>query len=174
MRLTRKEQLLSISLAGLIALWVMYAFLVNPTLARLQTLRRVVPEKITGLQQIKDKSNQHLSLRRKFEKLQQQIASQPKDFVPVRFLENLIDQCRLSDHILSLETQSQQLDDNYSESIVTIELNNVTLKKLVRFLSNLCSATPLLQIKTLDIRKNPAEPHLLNSTIHMSHFKQND
>ena len=173
MRLTRKEQLLSISVAGLIAFWIMYSFVVNPALARLQTLRRTVPEKIATLQEINDKSNQYLNLQHRFKILQQQIASQPKDFVPVRFLENLIDQCRLSDHVLSLETQTLQLDDNYSESIVTIELNDVTLKKLVQFLSNLRSASPLLQIKTLDIRKNPADSHLLNSTIYMSHLKQN-
>ncbi|MBN2376886.1 MAG: hypothetical protein JXD22_10820 [Sedimentisphaerales bacterium] len=174
MRLTRKEQLLSIGLAGLIAFWIMYAFVVNPALARLQTLRRAVPEKLAVMQEINIKSHQFLKLQHRLELLQQQITSQPKDFVPVRFLENLIDQCRLSDHVLSLETQSQQLDENYAESIVTIELNDVTLKQLVQFLSNLRSASPLLQIKTLDIRKNPAKPHLLNSTIYISHFKQSD
>ena len=168
MRLTRREQFLSIGLAGAIALWIMYAFLVTPTLARLKTLQRVVPGKTIALKEIKDKSDQYLDLSRKLEKLQHQIASQPKDFVPVRFLENLIEQCRLSDHITSLETQSQSLDDNYSESTVTIELNNVTLKKLVHFLSSLRSATSLLQIKNLNISKNPTEPHLLNSTIGIS------
>ena len=168
MRLTRREQFLSIGLAGLVTLWIMYAFLVNPTLARLKTLRRVVPEKTIALREIKEKSDQYLDMSRKLEKLQRQIASQPKDFVPVRFLENLIDQCRLSDHNSSLQTQSHPIDDNYSESIVTVELSSVTLKKLVQFLSNLRSATSILQIKTLDIRKNPAEPNLLDSTIGIS------
>jgi len=168
MRLTRREQFLSISLAGLVALWIMYAFLVNPTLARLKTLRRVVPEKTVTLQEIKEKSDQYLDLQHRSQKLQQQIDSQPKDFVPVRFLENLIDQCRLSDHNSSLQTQSHPIDDNYSELIVTVELNSVTLKKLVQFLSNLRSTASTLQIKTLDIRKNPAEPNLLNSTIGIS------
>jgi len=168
MRLTRREQFLSIGLAGLVALWIMYAFLINPTFARLKTLRRVVPEKTIVLKEIKGKSDQYLGLQRRLEKLQQQIDSQPKDFVLVRFLENLINQCRLSDHNSSLQTQSQPIDDNYSESLVTIELNDVTLKKLVHFLSKLRSETSLLQIKTLDIKKSPAEPNLLNSTICVS------
>ena len=47
-------------------------------------------------------------------------------------------------------------------------LDDVSLEKLVQFLSKLRSKTSLLQIKTLDISKNRAKPNLLNSTIGIS------
>ena len=174
MRLTRREKHLSFTAAAFIAAWALYAFLAGPALARVKTLQRVIPENTAALQDLKTKSGEYLALRERFNTVQRQIVEQPEDFNLMAFLEKLTEQHKLTDHILSMKRQSQQLDEFYTESMVIIEFQDITFKRLViDLLARLDSAPAPLRIKTLDITKNPSSNGLINASVHITNLCPN-
>jgi len=174
MRLTRREKHLSFTAAAFVAAWVLYAFLTGPALARIKTLQRVIPENTAALQELKTKSSEYLALRKKFNTVQRQLAEQPEDFNLMAFLEKLTEQCQLTNHVLSMKQPSQQLDKLYMESMVIIELQDITFERLViGLLAGLDSAPAPLQIKTLKIVKKPSSNDLINASIHISNLRPN-
>ncbi len=174
MRLTRREKHLSFTAAAFVAAWVLYAFLTAPALARIKTLQRVIPENTAALRDLKAKSAEYLTLRKRFNTVQRQIAEQSEDFNLMAFLEKLTEQHKLTDHVLSMKQQSQQLDELYTEGIVIIELQDITFERLViGLLAGLDSAPAPLQIKTLKIVKNPSSNGLINVSIHISNLCPN-
>ncbi|MCK4627678.1 MAG: type II secretion system protein M [Sedimentisphaerales bacterium] len=171
MRLTHREKHLSFTAAAFIAAWVVYAFLISPTLARIKTLQRIIPENTAALRSLKTTSGEYLALRERFNTVQRRIAEQPEDFNLLAFLEKLTEQHKLADHVLSMKQQSQQLDELYKESIVIIELQDITFERLViDLLARLDSAPAPLRIKTLYIAKNPSSNGLINATIQISNL----
>ena len=174
MRLTRREKHLSFAAAAFIAVWIVYAFLVSPTLARIKTLQRVIPENTAALRSLKTASDEYLVLRERFNTVQQRIAEQPEDFNLLAFLEKLTEQHNLTDRVLSMKQQSRQLDELYKESIVIIELQDITFEQLViDLLAKLDSAPAPLRIKTLDIEKNPSSSGLINASIQITNLCPN-
>lgn len=174
MRLTSREKHLSFTAAAFLAVWVLYAFLISPTLARVKTLQRVIPENTAALQDLMTKSGEYLTLRERFNTVQRQIAEQPEDFNLMAFLEKLTEQHNLTDHVLSMKQQSRQLDELYTENIVIIEFQDITFERLViDLLAKLDSAPAPLRVKTLDIVKNPSSNGLINATIQISNLCPN-
>ncbi|MCK5271735.1 MAG: type II secretion system protein M [Sedimentisphaerales bacterium] len=174
MRLTRREKHLSFTVAAFVAAWILYAFLAGPALARIKTLQRVIPENTAALRDLRTKSDEYLALRERFNTVQRQIAEQPEDFNLMAFLEKLTEQCQLTDHILSMKQQSQQLDELYTENIVIIEFQDVTFERLViDLLAKLDSAPAPLRIKTLNIVKTTSSNGLINASIHITNLCPN-
>ena len=174
MRLTRREKHLSFTAAAFIAAWAIYALLAAPALARIKTLQRVIPENTAALRDLKTKSDEYLALRERFNTVQQQIAEQSEDFNLMAFLEKLTEQCQLTDHVLSMKQQSQQLDELYMENTVIIEFQDITFERLViDLLAGLDSAPAPLRIKTLDITRSPSSKSLVNASIHISNLCPN-
>ena len=64
-------------------------------------------------------------------------------------------------------------DSDYSEIIVEVGLENLTLEQLVRFLIEIKSSNHSLWIKTLYTKKNAADPRLLDTVIQVSTLKLN-
>ena len=171
MRLMRRQKRLFLALAIFAGAWCLYALWIKPTSARLDTLQRVIPEKTVVLEQLQSKSRRLLNLQDSLNRIQQRLADQPDDFDLLSFLEILTEKCRLSDHLQNMTRQIQPLDQSYSETLVTIELREITLGQLLDFLDRVPSAQILARVKSLNFENNPSHPNRLDATIVVSHLK---
>ena len=166
MRLMQRERLLVIAVVVSVALWMLFRLGVKPALARIETLNRVIPEKQHELTQLRTKNKEYISLHDSLSDLRKHVASQDQAVELLPFLESLVRQCGLSENTVAMGQNVLPLDQDYQEAIVEIRLQNVTLKQLVNFLSKIeGSSRVLAKTRSLYIKRNPTNAHLLDSVI---------
>jgi hypothetical protein len=165
MQVTKRERLLALGLMAAVAVWALYALAVRPARERIRTLERVVPEKQAQLQELQAKIAQYTALRGEFAQARTQMAVQEPDFQLLPFLESLIGRHKLAGHLITMNPDTLQPQPDYSETVVTIELHEISLKELIDFLRDTESSASLARIGTLHIRKDPKSEALLDSTV---------
>lgn len=171
MRLTQREKLLAVASVVFVAVWGLFAFAVRPTIERAETLKRVIPERQSELETFRTKASEYIAMSDGLEALHTKIASQEKTFELLPFLESLIRECGLAKKVATMKQQVSQLESNHCETIVEIELQNLTLSQLVNFLWQVESSKVLARTKSLYIKKNLANTDLLDSLIEVHNLK---
>jgi type II secretory pathway component PulM len=170
-RLTKREKLMGLVLVGFAAILSVYVLAVRPAVDRLNTLDRLIPRKQQELQDLSVKTREYIFLRDSSESLHAAVASQQESFRLLPFLESLIRQSGLEKSLASMKQHVLPLEPDYSETIVEIRFESLTLAQLVDFLSKVESSDVLARTKSLYIRKNPANKDLLDSVIEIHSAK---
>jgi general secretion pathway protein M len=171
MRLTRREYWLVVGLAAFAAAWAFYVVGVGPALERIETLNRVTPEKQSELEKLRIKTGEYIALHDSIEDSRKKIALQEKTFELLPYAESLIQECGLKKNVVTMKQQASQLETNYNETVVEIEMENLTLHQLFTFLQKIQSSKNLARTKTLHIKRNLTTTDLLDSTIEISNLK---
>jgi len=162
--LTKRERLLALGLAAAVSVSSLYAVVIRPTCYRIQTLERIIPDKQSELHALEAKSVEYTTLRKGFEDFRARAAAQDPNFQLLPYLEELLDRHGLRKNF-TMAPDAPQLQSDYSEIVVKIELDGVSLKQLVGFLKEVESSQACTQIGSLHVRKNPTSDSLLDSTI---------
>jgi type II secretory pathway component PulM len=165
MQISKRERWLAIGLTVAVALWALYALAIRPACDRLRVLGRVVPARQAQLQDLQAKIAQYTALRDEFAQARAQMTAQEPDFDITRFLEGMIDQHKLARHVVTMSPDTVQPRPDYSETVVTIELHDISLKELVYFLTDVESSASLARIGALHIRTDPKSETQLDSTV---------
>ncbi len=173
MRLTRREYGLAVVVVVLTATWGLFALGLTPALERIETLKRVIPEKQNELDRLRIKAGEYVSLRDDLEGLRSKITSQEKSFELLPFIESLVEQCSLTQNVKTMKQVAAQSETDVQEIVVEIEIENVTLRQLCEFVEKIQSPNILASIKRLTIKKNLTNPDLLDSGIEVRNFKPN-
>jgi len=173
MRLTRREYWLAAGVVVITAAWALYALGLSPTLERIETLKRVIPEKQNELDQLRMKAGEYMSLREDLEDLRAKIASQEKNFELLPFIESLVEQCGLTQNVKTMNQVAAQPEFGVQEIVVEIEMESVTLRQFCEFFEKIQSPNILANIKRFTIKKNPTNPNLLDSQIEVRSLKSN-
>jgi type II secretory pathway component PulM len=164
-QVTRRERLLAVGMAAVLAVWALYALALKPTRERIRTLQRVIPEKQAQLRDLHAQSVEYLALQKAVQKLQAKLTSQDANFQLSRFLETMAEQRQLTSHVVTMQEDTVQSGPGYSEAVVTMELHEISLKQLVDFLVAVESSPAVIQVGNLHIRKDPTNEALLDITI---------
>ena len=146
-------------------LWSLYGFVIEPVQDRIQTLQRVIPEKQTELNEVRALSERYLALRRDVQDLRTRMAEQDSDFQLLPFLETLIEQRQLDPYVVTMEREMRSPQPGYSEILVEIGLEGITLPQLIGFLEAIDAADVVTHVGSLHIRKGTQGGMQLNATI---------
>lgn len=171
MRLTQRELRFGAGLLVLVAAWALFSLGVRPALERIETLNRVIPEKQNELERLRTKANEYVALHDGLSKLHTEIASQEKTFELLPFVESLIQECGLTNHVVTMNRQVSQLDTNYHETVVQIQMENLTLRQLYDFLLKIQSSRVWPRAKKLHIQKNVTNTDLLDSLVEIHNLE---
>lgn len=163
--LTRRERLLAAGVAVAVGVWALYAVAVKPMRHRIRTLERVIPEQQRELHAIEAKSVEYMALQKRFNDFRAKAASHDPSFQLLPYLETLIDDQGLTRKTISMAPSILQLRPDCSETIVKIDMEDISLRQLVDFLRAIELSEALLQIGSLHIRKGPINEHLLDATV---------
>ena len=159
-------------MAGIVGAFVLaygfYTFALSPAMERIRTLKRIVPEKRQTLTEIKEKSTQFLTLENELKDLRQRVALDGQKFEPLAFLESLTKKKGLTEKVASMKQATSQLDSDYSQTIVEMNLQDITLPQLIDLLLETKSSNHALWIKSLYAKKLAADPALLDAAIQVS------
>ena len=171
MRLTNRELLVATSLVVVVTAWALFVLAVKPAIERLETLNRVIPEKLSDLERLRTEADEYVALRDSIGNLRAEMASQDQTFELLPFAESLVQECGLTENVLTMKQQALQLETNYHETIVEIELEKLTLGQLSDFLWKIKSSEVLANAKRLYIKKNSTDASLLDSTVEITNLK---
>ncbi len=174
MRLTHRERWLVFGSIVLVAAWVLFVFGISPAAERIETLKRVIPEKQRELEELRTKNAQYLALQAGLDDYKRKATTEEKEFELLPFLESLNDQLHLAEKVTAMKQNVLQVDSSYCEIIVETELENLTFKQLMDFLLKIKFSPHHLQIRSLYTKKNRANPNLLDAVIQISTLELND
>ena len=163
--LTKRERLLAIALAAGIGVCSLYAVVIRPTYHRIHTLERIIPEKQSELHALEARSVEYVALSKRFENFRTKAAAQDPNFQLPSYLETLLEKHGLTKNVVTMAPENLQLQGDYAETVVRIELDGIPLKQLLGFLKEIETSEVCTQIGSLHIRKNPTDDALLDSTV---------
>ncbi len=175
-RLAQREKLLAGGLLVFMASWSLFTVAVKPALARLETLGRVIPENRQELEKVREISKKYILLKSRLDNLHTNIASQNETIELLPFLESLIEECGLARNLDTMKRDVLQIDSNYSETIVEVRLESLSLGELVDFLHKIESSQVRARTKSIYIKRNMENKNLLDSVveIHSAELSQNE
>ena len=175
-RLAPREKLLVKGLVIFAVIWSLYALAVKPAKERIETLNRVISEKQQELEQVRAISKKYVFLNKNLDNFQTQANSGQDVFRLLPFLESLINECGIEDNFDTMKRQVLPIDSNYSEIIVEVRLESLSIGQLVDFLGKIESSQTGVRIKSLYVKRNIANKNLLDSVIeiHNTEFSQNE
>ncbi len=147
------------------AAWFLFVVGVRPALDRIKTLNRVIYEKQKELEKIRAISKEYTYLNNGLGNLHIKVDNQQDTFELLPFLDSLIVECKLSKNVESIKRQVAQIDSNYSEIIVEVRLESVSIGRLVNFLHKIELSQTRMRTKSLYIKRNMTNKNLLDSVI---------
>ena len=120
---------------------------------------------------IKTKSRLYLDLQTELDEFKRKVDDQKNDFKLLTFLESTVNREGLTEKITTMKQKALPLDSNYTEIIVEVGLENITLDQMVKLLLKLNSSNHFLKIKSLYTKKSTRVPNLLDMVMQISTFK---
>lgn len=165
MQISPRERFLGIGLIAALVAWAIWTMAVKPARERIRTLERILPEKQAQLHDLQAKSVEYAAMERDFRGLRTKLASQDPGFDLPSFLEATIERHKLAGHLSKMQPETGQSQPGYSETVVTIEMQDVTLRQLLSFLTAVEAADAVVQVGSLHIRRDATNEALLDSTL---------
>lgn len=156
-----KKTLLIGGVAAVVIL--LYVFVLSPLSADLSRKRDLIPRKEKDLVEIRALREEYLEMQRRLQVAQ---AAATKRGPLLTEIENLTKRANLTMKIVSLKPQTGVQGDGFTESIVEIKLDNISLYDIVNYVFMLEKDS--LRIKKLSFKPRFDNPKLLNATILVS------
>jgi type II secretory pathway component PulM len=145
------------------AIILLYALVLHPLYSELARKRDAIPKKERELAEMRLLKTQYLEIQQRLQQLQ---AAAAKRGPLLTEIENITRRTNLSSKIVSLKPQVGVQSGNFTESIVEVRLDNITLYDVVNYVNQLEKAT--LRIRKLYFKPRFDNPKLLNATIRVS------
>jgi len=142
---------------------LLYTLVLSPLYADLSRKRDAIPKKERDLAEMRVLKDQYLEMQQRLQQLQ--IAASKRGPLLTE-IENITKRTNLSSKIVSLKPQTGVQAANFTESIVEVKLDNITLYDIVNYVNQLEKAT--LRIRKLYFKPRFDNPKLLNATILVS------
>ena len=175
-RLTKREKHLAAALAVFFLGWSLFGLIIEPAKGRIATLKRVIPEKQVELNKLSAAAKEYKSLSDGRPDLLSKAASPASGGSAsggLPFLESLVQRCGLEKNVAKMQSASGgvPLAAGYSQTIVEIELQALSMAHLVDFLQKVESSDILARTASLHIKKSRTKENLLDAVIEIHNPK---
>ena len=153
--------------AAAAALLLFLAFVLLPLRQKTLFYRAQIARKAKGVEEMRLMADRYGRLKEAFDKKRRSDQGPGEDFTLFSFLDGAASEAGLKDRIKGMNP-SVQVKDDYTESTVAVELEDVTLEPLVRYLHAVESAGLGLKIRKVDLKPRYSSPDLINATLIIS------
>jgi hypothetical protein len=142
---------------------LLYAFVLSPFLGDLSRKRALIPKKERDLVEIRKLQEEYREIQQQLKAAQEAAAKRGPLLTEI---ENITKRSNLSGKIVSLKPQTGTKTEGFTESIVEVRLDNITLYDIVNYVHLLEQAT--LRVRKLAFKPRYDNPKLLNATLIVS------
>lgn len=163
MKLESRDKKALISGAAAAAAILLYAFVLSPFLDDLSRKRELIPKKERDLAEIKKLRDEYMDIQKQLAQAQAAAAGRGPLLTEI---ENITRRANLNTKIVSLKPQSGGNVAGFTESIVEVRMDGITLYDVVNYVYYLEKAS--LRIRKLAFKPRFDNPKLLNVTVLVS------
>ncbi len=170
-RLQQREK--RVLLAGIVFLVgvLIFQFCLIPYMDARTRLAASVKRKEAELVDIRLLMQEYLDLKDRQGDLRKRLRKRAAGFSLFSFLEEQAAIVKVKDHITSMKPSTSEMKEGFSESIVEMKIEKVTLQQLIDFLLRIESDSMLVMVQRLTIQKNSRENGLLDTVVRIKTFK---
>lgn len=156
-------------LAGAVGLFVIVVavdrLVIAPTRERIDTLTRVVPEKVHALQTLQRQAQKAQQLQAAFADAQEMsIVEDVQPLLPM--MEHVLRQAGLDQHIKTLQEQRLPMADGFVEEGLEMHLANLPAQSVVDLLLDIHEAHQHLCIKRLKLNRSAQTPGMVHCELY--------
>lgn len=167
---SREKRVLAAAAAALVLLAVY--LIVDGIVSSYQDLGRKIELKQQDLAKISRLRDQYVETHRKLEEVRARLDKTQRDFSVLSFIEDLANREGIREKIGSMKPKKIPLNEEFEESSVEIQMDNVSLPKLVEFAYKIENSGHLLKIKRLRIKPRYDDRNQLHVTLQVSTYEQ--
>jgi len=170
MKFARREKYFISAAAVFIGIFCLFQFLIFPFFETRRRVQRGVSTKEDGLQEIVRLSSEYNRYRRSSQGIQQVIAKRRKGFTLFSFLESKAGDAGVKTYIKYMKPSISTEAGPYKESLVEMELEEITLNQLIGYLYRIESPDNVVSIKRVSIKENK-KPGYLDAILQIVTFQ---
>lgn len=171
MRLSPRERWILGGGAVLGLVLIVYSMLVGPILDRMAILDRLIPQKEKEAREFAALKGEYLSVSEGIQQIERRLPT-TNQFSPLSFLEETATKNQIRPNIAYIRPLAPQLHDPYREIPVEVKVENVTLARMISFLSAVENAPYPIRIKRLTMKTRFSDPSLMDLTFLVSSYER--
>ena len=173
-KLTKRERYYVSAGVALIALFIIFQFVLSPFLAAKEKTKRSIQAKEKTLKELVSLSSEYGALKEDSVDIKKALALRDGNFTLFSFLEKQAGQSNVKPNIKYMKPSTSTDKGPYSESSVEMNLENITLKQLVEYLHLVESPENLVRIKRISVKQSKGSSEYLTALIHLVTYKSED
>lgn len=170
MNLSQRERKILIAAGVVFALLLVYLGL-DSLLRGYDELDRDIAKQERDLVTLGRLSAQYQDTRRQLTQIKAKLDQTQKGFSVLSFIEDLANKENIRENIGSMKPKKLPVNEQYEETLVEIQMDNVTLPKLIDFIFKIENSGHLLKVKRLRIKTRYDNRDLLYVTLQVSTYR---
>lgn len=157
---------------GLVALLLVgYVALLGPAWERMTQLDRLIPQKEKEAGEFANLRENYVAVSNGIREMERRLPVQ-NQFSPLSFLEENATKNQIRTNIAYIRPLAPQIHEPYREIPVEVKVENVTLARIIPFLSAIENAPHILRIKRLTMKTRFSDPSLMDITFVVSSYEK--
>ncbi|RJR17065.1 MAG: hypothetical protein C4582_13670 [Desulfobacteraceae bacterium] len=165
MKLARRERYLVTVASLAVFLFLAFHFAVIPFFEKMANLRSGIDSRERALRDMAGLAAQYREITENSKGREELIRRRPKGFTLFSFLEKAAGESAVKDRIKYMKPSTSQTTGPYKESMVEMQMEEITLKQLVDYLYRVEYGDKLVQIKRVSIKESRRESGYLDAVI---------
>ena len=152
-------------------LLVGYVFFLGPAWERMVQLDRLIPQKEKEAGEFATLRENYLAVSNGIREMERRLPTQ-NQFSPLSFLEENATKNQIRANIAYIRPLPPQIHEPYREIPVEVKVENVSLARVISFLSAIENAPYTLRIKRLSMKTRFSDPALMDVTFVVSSYEK--
>lgn len=162
-RLRHRERTLGILGLALTGVLTLHGFVVRPTMARAETLHRVIPDKQKELQALLQQGREVADLRDRITLLRKRLAAHNQP-LPA-WIESQVKRSGLDRQVTQIQPQVSPQEGPYATDVVSVDLQAVAYTRLVEFLAAMDNPETLCRVTRIQVTPVAGQGDTVNASI---------
>ena len=165
-KLTRREKYSLYALSSVICLFVVFQFLVFPSLDNRERLKRTLQAKIDILEKMTALQSEYNTIKKRTELSKSRFSGRDTGFTLFSFLDKLTGKAGIKNHVTYMKpSTSVQKNSPFKTSQVEMKLQGLTLQQLTSYLHMVETSKNMVNIKRLSISKTGKQEDLIDAVL---------
>jgi general secretion pathway protein M len=169
--LSQRDQRVLIAAGAFLVLIILY-LAVDSVLQGYDRLEAQIASKTGEVEKLTLLREQYMEAHKQLADIKAKLDQMEKGFSLLSFIEDLANKENIRENIGSVKPKKIPLNDSYDENIVELNMDNVSLSKLVDFIYKVENSGHLLKVKRLRIKTRYDNPDLLNVTLQVTTYNR--
>lgn len=154
----------------IVAIIIFLFFVIMPLKDKENSYKSQITREEKTAEEVASMTRRYAELKKNLEGLKKSARNENSDFTLFSFLDEAASASKLKEHIKAMKPSIQPRDE-YTESTVVVELEDVAIDELTKYLHIIESSDYNLRINKADIKPRYSNPESLAVTLHISYIE---